>query len=67
LGLVHTGFDKCLSLVVWRSSLRGERKGETEDKNRHISERYYGRFERRTTLPAEVEEDKVRAASRTAC
>lgn len=43
-------------------TLRGERKGETEDKSRHISERYYGRFERQITLPAEVEEDKVQAA-----
>ena len=43
-------------------SLRGERKGETEDKNRHISERYYGRFERKIALPAEVEEDKIHAA-----
>jgi HSP20 family protein len=43
-------------------TLRGERKGEAEDKGRRISERYYGRFERRITLPAEVEEDKVHAA-----
>jgi HSP20 family protein len=43
-------------------TLRGERKSETEDTNRHISERYYGRFERRITLPAEVEEDKIHAA-----
>lgn len=43
-------------------TLRGERKSETEDKDRHISERYYGRFERRITLPAEVEEDKIHAA-----
>jgi hypothetical protein len=27
-----------------------------------MSERYNGRFERRITLPAEVEEDKVRAS-----
>ena len=43
-------------------TLRGERKSETEDRSRHISERYYGRFERRITLPAEVEEDRIHAA-----
>ena len=42
--------------------LRGERKSETEDRERRMSERYYGRFERRIALPAEVEEDKVSAS-----
>lgn len=42
-------------------TLRGERKSETEDKDRQFSERYYGRFERRLALGHEVEEDKVDA------
>jgi HSP20 family protein len=41
--------------------IRGERKSETEDKDRQFSERYYGRFERRLALGHEVEEDKVDA------
>ncbi|WP_265520085.1 Hsp20/alpha crystallin family protein [Nitratireductor luteus] len=42
-------------------TLRGEKKSETEDKDRQFSERYYGRFERRVALGREVEEDKVAA------
>ena len=42
-------------------SIRGEKKTETEDKERLFSERYYGRFERR--IPVEdVEPDKVAAS-----
>jgi HSP20 family protein len=42
-------------------SIKGEKKTETEDKERRFSERYYGRFERR--IPVEdVDEDKVSAA-----
>jgi HSP20 family protein len=40
-------------------TLRGEKKSETEDKDRQFSERYYGRFERRLALGREVEDDKV--------
>ena len=43
-------------------TIRGEKKSETEDKDRHYSERYYGRFERRVALPGEVDEDKVQAS-----
>ncbi|MEI8701931.1 Hsp20/alpha crystallin family protein [Mesorhizobium sp. ISC15] len=43
-------------------TLRGEKRSETEDKDRHFSERFYGRFERRIPLGYEVEEDKVNAA-----
>ena len=43
-------------------TLRGEKKSETEDKNRHMSERFYGRFERRIPLPVEVDQDKVAAS-----
>lgn len=42
-------------------AISGEKKTETEDKDRLFSERYYGRFERR--IPVEdVDEDKVSAA-----
>jgi HSP20 family protein len=42
-------------------TLRGEKKSETEDKDRQFSERYYGHFERRLAFDREVEEDKVAA------
>lgn len=45
-------------------TLRGEKKSETEDKDRQFSERFYGRFERRLALGREVEEDKVAATFR---
>jgi len=41
--------------------IKGEKKTESEDKDRLFSERYYGRFERR--IPVEdVEEDRVSAS-----
>jgi len=43
-------------------TLRGEKKAETEDKDRQFSERYYGRFERRIPIQVEVDEDKVNAS-----
>jgi HSP20 family protein len=42
-------------------TLKGEKRAETEDKDRQYSERYYGRFERRIPLDAEVQADKVEA------
>jgi HSP20 family protein len=43
--------------------IKGEKKTETEDKERLFSERFYGRFERR--IPVEdIEEDKVHATFR---
>jgi HSP20 family protein len=42
-------------------TLRGEKRTETEDKARQYSERYYGRFERRLALPAEIDEDAAQA------
>lgn len=42
-------------------TLRGERKSETEDRDRGYSERYYGRFERRIALPANVDEEAAKA------
>jgi HSP20 family protein len=43
-------------------TIRGEKKSETEDKERRFSERYYGRFERVIPLPFAVEEDKAEAS-----
>ncbi|QQO14741.1 Hsp20/alpha crystallin family protein [Bradyrhizobium diazoefficiens] len=41
-------------------TISGEKKSETEDKERRFSERYYGRFER--SIPVgEVDQDKVAA------
>jgi HSP20 family protein len=45
-------------------SIHGEKKSETEDKDRGYSERWYGRFERRIALPSGVEEDKAEASFR---
>lgn len=42
-------------------TIRGERKLEREDQERQFSERYYGRFERRIPVDAEVEADKATA------
>jgi HSP20 family protein len=42
-------------------TIRGEKKTETEDKDRLFTERYYGRFERRIPVD-QVEEDKVSAS-----
>ena len=41
-------------------SIAGEKKSELEDKDRRLSERYYGRFERRIPLE-NVDEDKASA------
>jgi HSP20 family protein len=43
-------------------TIRGEKKAETEDKERTFSERYYGRFERVIPLPFAVEQDKIEAS-----
>lgn len=42
-------------------TLKGEKRSETEDKERQFSERFYGQFERRIPVGLEVEEDKVSA------
>jgi HSP20 family protein len=42
-------------------SISGEKKSETEDRERRFSERYYGRFERRIPVD-DVENDKVAAS-----
>jgi HSP20 family protein len=43
-------------------TIRGEKKSRVDDKERHFSERFYGRFERRIPLPYEVEEDRAEAS-----
>jgi HSP20 family protein len=43
-------------------TIRGEKKAQVEEKDRHFSERYYGRFERRIPLPFEVEDDRAEAS-----
>lgn len=55
--------DKDVELTVENGTLclRGEKKSETEDKDRGYSERWYGRFERLIMLPAGVDEDKANA------
>jgi HSP20 family protein len=55
--------DKDVELFVEDGilTLRGEKKSETEDKDRGYSERYYGRFERRIALPAGVDEKAAKA------
>jgi HSP20 family protein len=45
-------------------TLKGEKRSETEDKDKQFSERFYGRFERSIPLGVEVEEDKVDAQFR---
>lgn len=42
-------------------TLRGEKKQESEDKQRGYSERFYGRFERRIQLPSGVDEKAAAA------
>jgi HSP20 family protein len=41
--------------------IKGEKRADTEDKDRLISERFYGRFERRIPID-EVDEDKIAAS-----
>jgi HSP20 family protein len=47
-------------------AIKGEKKTETEDKDRLFSERTYGRFERRIPVE-EVDQEGYRPRSRTAC
>ncbi|HEX6374237.1 MAG TPA: Hsp20/alpha crystallin family protein [Allosphingosinicella sp.] len=45
-------------------ALRGEKKSETEGKDRGYSERHYGRFEWRIALPSGIDEENAKAAFR---
>lgn len=42
-------------------TLKGEKRTETQDKDKHYSERFYGHFERRFSLPSEVDEERAEA------
>lgn len=55
--------DVSLEIANGVLSISGERKSESEDKDRRLSERYYGRFERRIPLE-DVDEDKASASFR---
>lgn len=52
--------DVSLEIANGVLSIAGEKKSESEDKDRRLSERYYGRFERRISLE-NVDEDKASA------
>ena len=45
-------------------TLKGEKRSETEDKDRQFSERFYGRFERRIPVGYEVKENEIDARFR---
>ena len=53
--------DVTLEIANGVLSICGEKKSESEDKDRRFSERYYGRFERRVPLE-DVDEDKATAS-----
>lgn len=53
--------DVHLELANGVLSISGERKLESEDKARRVSERYYGRFERRIPLE-DVDEERISAS-----
>jgi HSP20 family protein len=53
--------DVAVELADGMLTISGEKKSETEDKERLFSERYYGRFERRIPVD-EVDQDKVAAS-----
>ncbi len=53
--------DVHLELANGVLSISGEKKSETDDSARRVSERYYGRFERRIPLE-DVEEEKISAS-----
>jgi HSP20 family protein len=58
-GMDEKGVD--ISVHEHVLSIRGEKRSETEDKDRGYSERSYGRFERHIGLPRGVEEDRASA------
>jgi HSP20 family protein len=41
--------------------LRGEKRTEIDDSERHYTERSYGRFERQIALPAEIDDERAKA------
>ncbi len=61
-GMTHDDID--LSLEGDALVLRGEKKAEHNDDARRVSERFYGRFERRIPLGFEVGQEQVDASFR---
>ena len=55
--------DVAVELANGVLTIKGEKKTETEDKERWFSERYYGRFERRIPVD-DIDEEKVSASFR---
>jgi len=53
--------DVAIELSDGLLTISGEKKSESEDKERRFSERYYGRFERRIPVD-DVDQDKVAAS-----
>jgi HSP20 family protein len=53
--------DVQLELANGVLAIKGEKRTDSEDKGRLVSERYYGRFERRIPVD-DIDEDKVSAA-----
>jgi len=53
--------DVEVPLKVGVLTLSGERKAETEDRTRRISERFVGRFVRQIPVGTEIDEDTVEA------
>jgi HSP20 family protein len=53
--------DVLVELVNSVLAIAGEKKADTQDKDRRFSERSYGRFERRIAVE-DVDEDKISAA-----
>jgi HSP20 family protein len=56
--------DIDVSLLDNVLTIRGEKRIDQEDAKRHYSERYFGQFERRIPLGAEVDADAVNARFR---
>jgi HSP20 family protein len=53
--------DVAVELANGVLTISGEKKSETEDKERRFSERFYGRFERHIPID-DVDQDKVAAS-----
>jgi HSP20 family protein len=54
--------DVELSLAGDSLTIKGEKKSETTDEAKKVSEHFYGRFERRLPLGTDVDREKVTAA-----
>ncbi len=54
--------DVKLSVENGVLEISGEKKNDTEDKNKHVTERYYGSFSRSLTLPEDVDLESISAS-----